>query len=113
MKKLWKQYNDRKNKHIIGGAKMTNSVTIHSNGDSHLSTASITLRTPGESSSLYLTPTWINFPVLNTNVKIPVNDSTSTIEQAYEKGVDFLADLLELDGVKEVLEKHGVEITPL
>jgi hypothetical protein len=57
-------------------------------------------------------PTKINIPVLNTMVIIPTNDSVLK-QHLIEKGIDFIADLLAIDGVQEVLEKYGVEIKPL
>jgi hypothetical protein len=58
-------------------------------------------------------PAYVNIPLANVIVQIPVTDNTQTIEQVFERGTDFLADLLNIDGVEETLLKHGVKITPI
>lgn len=59
-----------------------------------------------------LAPQMLCMPILNTMVRIPINNPTLKVDMI-EKGIDFIADLMAIDGVKEVLEKYGAEIKPL
>jgi hypothetical protein len=53
-----------------------------------------------------------NIPVMNAMIKFPMN-SGELQQKVIERGIDFIADLMAIDGVQEVLEKYGVEIKPL
>lgn len=55
----------------------------------------------------------INIPTMNVNVILPMNSPVMSTQEIYEKGTDFIADLLQLEGVEEVLKKHGAQIKPI
>jgi hypothetical protein len=51
--------------------------------------------------------------VMDVQIILPMNNTMEPMSKVFERGTDFFADLMEIDGVKEVLEKHGAKIVPL